>query len=148
MSDFTKGAIVRRLESDSIIRSILALDPSPHAGGRPAIFNSWKVSAPNALPQIDFHQGMEMDDDLVDQSKGTQGVWTETWHFQSWAKSRNDVPQQLSGHIKRLFHNQRFALDGGAVLLGCHRIGGDPEGFDAQLDESFAVDIYQIKYSA
>jgi hypothetical protein len=148
MSNFTKGAIVRRAESDNRLKTILAADPHPNAGGRPAIFNAWRGRSPNALPQLIIVQAMETDMDLRDQGRGTQGVWRERWHFEAWARSENDIPQSIIAIVKELFHNARFRLDGGAIMLYMQQVGGDPEGYDADLDESFSIGIYDLAYSA
>lgn len=147
MNNFTKTAIRRRLESDSLLRSLLAADPHPNAGGRPAIFNDWKADAPDALPQLLVRQSLDLDDDKVDQSKGRQGVWTEQWHFQAWAKTEGHVHQDIIESVIRLFHNQRFALDGGAILQYCKKTGGDPEGYDGDISEHFSIAIFELKYA-
>jgi len=147
MSDFTKPAIVRLLEANTDLRAKLALDSNPNAGGRPAIFNAWKSNAPKALPQLIFMIVSDQDRDLVDQAKGEHGVWSEEWHFQSWAKSRDDVTEQIMAILKRTLHNQRFALDGGATLMRCMKRGGATEGYDPDLDESFSIAIYDVTYA-
>lgn len=147
MSQFTKGAIFRRLESDSLLASVLAADPHTNAGGRKAIFNAWKGKAPKALPQLLVIQADDSSTELIDQARGTSGIWDERWHFEAWAATTDDVHQTIiEAHVKRLLHNQRFGLDGGANLIWCNQIGGTPEGYDSDLKESFSIAIYAIRY--
>lgn len=144
MSVATKTALFGVLQTDATLTGMLALDPHPNAGGRKAIFGAWRGNTPKALPQLIVRQA----DSRPDPDPGlSRGVFHEMWHFQSWAQTTSDVHSQIIERVEHLLHEKRFALGAGLNLKYLWLVSSVPDGWDDQLKESFALQVYELVFS-